>query len=73
MAVITLIEGWYNRRLGYNLCPQKFERSEQTRFNHRYHDPRHADGPPDGLKIKLQTVRGTRSTSTPLGQLQVLP
>jgi putative transposase len=50
MAVFTWIEGWYNPRrrhsgLGY-LSPLNFERSQQSRFNAREHDPRHADGAP---------------------------
>jgi putative transposase len=50
MAVFTWIEGWYNPRrrhsgLGY-LSPLNFERSQQSRFNARAHDPQHADGAP---------------------------
>jgi putative transposase len=50
MAVFTWIEGWYNPRrrhsgLGY-LSPLNFERSQQSRFNAREHDPQHADGAP---------------------------
>lgn len=47
MAVFTWIEGWYNPRrrhsgLGY-LSPLNFERSQQSRFNAREHDPPHAN------------------------------
>ena len=50
MAVFTWIEGWYNPRrrhsgLGY-LSPLNFERSQQTQFNAREHDQKHADGAP---------------------------